>query len=123
MRDWLLRHRRPFVVLLNVTAVVAANTLAFVFRFDGALPDWAVDVWWQMLPWLVVIRAAFFIPFRLYEGLWRYTSVWDLRNILASVSLSTLTFLLITRYSFSAVCACPAGSPATCGPCLVTSGS
>ena len=41
------------------------------------------------LPALFVIRMISFVPFRLFEGLWKYTSLWDLRNIVVSIAVST----------------------------------
>jgi FlaA1/EpsC-like NDP-sugar epimerase len=98
----LLKYRRPFIVLLQLVVVVLSHYWALWLRFDGAIPPvqatWMVD----MLPWLVAIRGLSFIPFRVYEGLWRYTSVWDLRNIIASVLTSTVAFYVVVRWGFGA---------------------
>jgi FlaA1/EpsC-like NDP-sugar epimerase len=45
----------------------------------------------------VAIRGLLFVPFRLYEGLWRYTSIFELRNVLAACGLSTLVFYVFVH--------------------------
>ena len=98
-RSWasvLLRYRRPLVVAVHIAAVCFANYAAFWMRFDGEVPADAWRLCLQMLPWLIVVRGLTFIPFRLYEGLWRYTSIWDLRNIIAGVLTSSLVFWGLT---------------------------
>ena len=49
-------------------------------------------------PLLLVIRALTFYPFRLYDGLWRYTSLWDVRDLALSIAMSTLAFAAIVRF-------------------------
>ena len=90
--DLILRFRRVLSLIVQVALVVAANRIAFLLRFDGASPSWAVAVFWQTLPWLVGIRALTFVPFKLYEGLWRYTSLYDLRGNLKQVLRSNIDF-------------------------------
>ncbi|HSC28711.1 MAG TPA: nucleoside-diphosphate sugar epimerase/dehydratase [Vicinamibacterales bacterium] len=91
------RIHRPLAIALQLGLVVLSNWLAFLLRFDGDLPPLARVAFWQMLPWLVAIRALTFIPFRLYEGLWRYTSLYDLRAIAGGVSVSSAAFYLLAQ--------------------------
>jgi FlaA1/EpsC-like NDP-sugar epimerase len=88
-RQWLIKYRRLPVVALHVALIGVSNYIAFWLRFDGPVPRWE---FYEPLPALLIIRSLLFVPFRLYEGLWRYTSIEDLRNIVAGVGLSTIAF-------------------------------
>jgi FlaA1/EpsC-like NDP-sugar epimerase len=97
MLNQFVRFRRPFIVILHVGIIAAANYLAFWLRFEGAIPPAYWVLFLRMLPWLIVVRAIAFVPFRLYEGLWRYTSVSDLLNIIGGVGVSTVAFAVVVR--------------------------
>ena len=91
---------RWLVIVSHLQLVVVANYLAFWLRFDGAIPPRELSILLQMLPWLVVIRGLVFIPFRLYGGLWRYTGIYDLRDLGAAVAVSTFCFYLVVHWGF-----------------------
>jgi FlaA1/EpsC-like NDP-sugar epimerase len=97
----LLKYRRVFIVLLHLALVVVANYTAFLLRFDGLIPANYLHVFSQALPWLIVARLATFAPFRLYEGLWRYAGVWDLRNIIIGVVASSGVFYQLALWRLS----------------------
>ena len=87
-----LEHRRVTSAVIHIILIVLSSYLAFALRFDWAVPPDAARVWKVTLLWLIVIRSAVFIPLRLYEGLWRYTSIWDLQRIAVGVFLSSGIF-------------------------------
>src|SRR5262245_56543185 len=68
-----LKYRRSFIILLQMFMITLTNWFAFLLRFDGNPPSSQVALMEQTLAWLLAIRGFSFIPFRLYEGLWRYT--------------------------------------------------
>ncbi len=100
MMTFFFEHRRIFLVLLQLGIVALSNYLAFWIRFDGDIPDNYSQIWSDALLWLLVVRGFTFVPFRLYEGFWRYTGLWDLRNILLSVLLSTIFFAFTLKNLF-----------------------
>jgi FlaA1/EpsC-like NDP-sugar epimerase len=98
LRRLFLKYRRSFIILLQMFLMMLTNWLAFLLRFDGNAPDPQVTLMEQMLPWLLAVRGLTFIPFRLYEGLWRYTGIWELRNIISGVLTSTLLFYILVHW-------------------------
>jgi FlaA1/EpsC-like NDP-sugar epimerase len=97
MKRIILKARRPVAVALHIGLILAANTLAFWVRFDGVVPPAYANLWIESLPWLVAVRVSIFLPFRLYEGLWRYTGISDLRAVVLGVLSSSLAFALVER--------------------------
>jgi FlaA1/EpsC-like NDP-sugar epimerase len=95
-----LQHRRTIVVAIHAAAVAVAGYVAFWLRFDGDVPERERQLFVEMLPWLLAIRGLTFVPFRLYEGLWRYTGIYDLRNLLAGVGMSSLLYYVLVHWGF-----------------------
>lgn len=79
-----------FVAYLGLAALT--NWTAFLLRFDEVIPASQWELFVSMLPLLLGIRALAFYPFRLYDSLWRYTSLWDIRDLTLSIGLSSLAF-------------------------------
>lgn len=91
-------QRRLLFFAGHVGLAALSNWLAFLLRFDGNIPLQEWDLFVAMLPLLLTIRALTFYPFRLYDGIWRYTSLWDLRNLALSIAVSSLSFAGVVRF-------------------------
>ena len=87
-----MRWRKPIIVVLDVVLIILANYFAFVLRYDGSIPEGEIHTFEQTVLALVAIRGVAFALFGLNEGLWRYTSIWDLQNIIGGVLTSTVVF-------------------------------
>src|SRR5215510_14256857 len=100
MRQIILMYRRLLIVAFHIGLIMLSNYLAFWLSFDGAIPTEKMVLLYRVLAWLVVIRALMFTLFCLYQGLWRYTGIWDLCNIIAGVLSSTIIFAALVYWGF-----------------------
>ncbi len=100
VKEIVIKIRRPLIVGFHIVLIVLANYLAFWIRFDGVLTDDVMSLFTKMIPWLVVIRGLTFVPLQLYRGLWRYTGIWDLRNVIVGVIGSTVLFYILVHWIF-----------------------
>lgn len=85
------------MLLADALLAVAANYLAFWLRFDGTIPAAYWMLWLQTVPCLVLIRGVTFTSFHLYDSVWQYVGLRDLRAIAISVSVSNVVFCLLIR--------------------------
>lgn len=86
--------RIPILILIQATLIVVANQAAFWLRFDGSIPPEQQPIDTELLPLLVAIRLGVFLALRLHKGVWRYAGIWDLRNIVTGVTVSSVLFWL-----------------------------
>jgi len=80
--------------------VLTAFYFSVLIRFDFIIPnDVLILITYQNLILLLFIKVFSFRIFALYRGMWRYTSVWDMINIVKGNMLAT--FILVIAIIFS----------------------
>ena len=81
------------LIILDLVISVLTMYLAFFLRFDGAVPEAQLTIFYDLLPFLVVCRLPVFLYFGLYSRFWEYSSLEDLLQIVKAVSIGTLIIL------------------------------
>ncbi len=88
--------------LLDAALIVLSIYASYLFRFEFDIPSSFEDNLQQIIPIVIFTKLAVFHFFDLYRGMWRYTSINDLLNIIkAAVSSSVILIsglLLLTRF-------------------------
>lgn len=100
----LLRNSRNFYIIFVIDAVLAAASfyLAYAIRFEFQIPVTEVQGMLRILPIVFIIKLSSFLIFRMYQGMWRYTSLPDLLNVARAVFASTAGIIIavLVMYRF-----------------------
>ena len=95
---------KNFIIVLAVDLLLLTGVLytAHLIRFDFDVPPFFLASFYRMLPYVLIAKLACFYYFDLYRGMWRYTSIADLTNIIKAVSVSTLLIFcfFLLKYRF-----------------------
>jgi FlaA1/EpsC-like NDP-sugar epimerase len=83
------------LVALDLALVLLAHVLAYLTRFEAGIPEEHISRMLSLMPMLAVVKMACFFFFNLYKGMWRYTSLPDLFNV---IKASVVASLLIVAY-------------------------
>jgi FlaA1/EpsC-like NDP-sugar epimerase len=99
----LLRNRNFWIIfVIDVGLVCASYVLAYIIRFEGDIPPEQMALLLQTLPWIVLLKIAVFAWIGLYRGMWRYTSIADLVNIITATVICAgaiaLALVLVRRF-------------------------
>ncbi|MBW2194909.1 MAG: polysaccharide biosynthesis protein, partial [Deltaproteobacteria bacterium] len=92
--------RRNFLVILcaDVVLLAAAWYVAHLVRFDFVIQEERLTLLAKWLPAIILTKLTFFHFFDLYRGMWRYTSISDLLNILKASAVSSLFILGVVLF-------------------------
>jgi FlaA1/EpsC-like NDP-sugar epimerase len=71
---------------------------AYLVRFDFSVPKPFMQLFWRSLPLALGIKIVVFYFFDLYRGMWRYTGVTDLVNVIKAAAVSSLLFIAAVSF-------------------------
>ncbi|MDE2310678.1 MAG: polysaccharide biosynthesis protein, partial [Betaproteobacteria bacterium] len=99
-----LNMRTLLAMLHDLVAAAFAWSFAYLLRFNFEPPPDFIDEMVRTLVWVAPLQGVIFWRFGLYQGLWRYASVTDLRRIfLAVLMAAALIPLVLWMFRVSAV--------------------
>lgn len=82
-----------FVLSLDTALIVLSLFLAYAVRFELHLTDHVLRQFTNLLPFIFCIKIPAFYIFGLYRGMWRYTSLNDIINILVVTLISSIILI------------------------------
>jgi FlaA1/EpsC-like NDP-sugar epimerase len=93
-RLFILKYRKIFVFLGTLFLIILSYYIAFLMRFDGRMPEQYYNIFVKTLPILILVKIIVFYFFKLFQGIWKYVSVYDLENIIKANLTATIIFIV-----------------------------
>jgi FlaA1/EpsC-like NDP-sugar epimerase len=95
----LIKKRNFWVILsIDIFLLCLAYFLAYFIRFEGKIPPNGIlnfkNTVWLIIPFKLLV----FFMFNLYRGMWRYTSISDLINLIKATFVSSTIIILAILY-------------------------
>lgn len=95
-----VKHRLMVIISLHVVFSILSLLISFLLRFDFTLGQNAYPMYFYLsLPVNVIIFLIVSALFNLFQGIWRYVSVDDLKEIVKVSALSSLIFMFVITIS------------------------
>jgi len=96
--DWVMPFRFWIGLVIQVGALLAANILALVIRFDNRVPPSEVVTFLRVLPLVLVTQVLWLYAFRLFHSVWRYAGVRDVRSIAFAITGAQFTWWFAAKW-------------------------
>lgn len=92
---------KNFLIIFGCDALLVAASWygGYLLRFNFQIPAASLGMIWRLLPVVIVLKLAVFYLFDLYRGMWRYTSLNDLFNVVKASTLSSLILLAMILFT------------------------
>jgi FlaA1/EpsC-like NDP-sugar epimerase len=88
-----------FVVTTDILLAAFAWYFSHLLRFNFDIPSDQFQTLIRLLPIILGIKILSFILFDLYHGMWRYTSLSDLSNIIRACSVGSVVTILMVLFA------------------------
>ena len=95
--------KNPYLYLMmlaDAALLLLAHFSAYLLRFEFSLepPFWAQ--FWAHWPWIIFLKLICFYYLGLYRGMWRYTSLVDLKKVFIAAVVSSLIVTAFVAFLF-----------------------
>ena len=91
---------RWFIFVIDLTIVISSIFLAYLLRFNFAIPESELEPLPKIFLYMVVVRAISFVIARSYAGIIRYTSTGDAMRVFGTILGGSITFALTNLFTF-----------------------
>ena len=95
MRTW---KRHLLLIMIDVALINFALWFAYLLRFEWKIPASYISGWFYTALLITVIKVICFASFRLYQSLWRYSSLPEMFQIVTAVSVSSAIIFVLNWY-------------------------
>ena len=95
----LIKKRNFWIILsIDILLLCLAYFLSYFIRFEGKIPPEEISNFKNTV-WLIIPFKIFvFFLFNLYRGMWRYTGINDLINLVKATFVSSTVIILVILY-------------------------
>ena len=100
MRNILRTKNFYLIFLLDILFIIAAYFSAYLLRFEGNLPASEWERIWITIPYILILKLFIFGFFGLYKGMWRYTGLVDLSNVIKATLTSSAAIIAIILFLY-----------------------
>ena len=95
MNKFTNQNKKLFLIFVDILTINLSFITAFLLRFDFNIPE---SFFYQLLPlllFLIFLQITTFYFSGLYNIIWRFTSLWDMINIIKGITITNLIGLSI----------------------------
>ena len=90
MNKFVNQNRKMILVFIDTLSIVFSFLLSFLLRFDFQIPAIFFFELIYLLPVLILLQIIVFNFSGFYNVIWRFTSFWDMVNIIKGITISNL---------------------------------
>ena len=96
MESFLNSNRKKVALFIAVDTVIILLSLlaSTLLRFDFIIPNNFVSDFAFLIPIILVVKISSFYVYRLYKGMFRFTSLWDVAKIVKANALASVLIVL-----------------------------
>jgi FlaA1/EpsC-like NDP-sugar epimerase len=95
MKKLLISKNLFVLILADIVLLAIAYFLAYIVRFEAYVGASELLVIKQTIVPIVLCKLVVFYFFNLYRGMWRYTGIVDLLNVIKAVLVSSLIIITV----------------------------
>ena len=95
-----LKNRNFWIMILGDAFLLTASCfLAYYLRFDGDISSRELGNFANTVLWIVPLKLVCFYLFGLYRGMWRYTSIEDLKKLISACVTASVIIVLALLFT------------------------